>query len=128
MRADDNSAGLAWVRSRLLRWGAGYGIGSYMFRALGWALSLALVGAIVLKLWVKGVADAGHGRLWCFGASVNRLLPVVNLKKEFTDFFDDPKLNKFTPGQDFFFVILAVLGWVLGAIVIAAMATITHGP
>jgi hypothetical protein len=112
----------------LLRWGAGYGIGTYMFRALYCALGLAVVGAFVLKLWVRGVADAEHGPLWCFGASVNRLLPVLNLKKEFADFFDDPKLNKFTSWQDFLFTALAVLGWVLGAVVVAAVAAITHGP
>jgi hypothetical protein len=54
-------------------------------------------------------------------------LPGVTLKKEFKDFFDDSTLNKFTPHQDFFFAILVVLGWILGAIVIAAFATITHG-
>jgi hypothetical protein len=112
----------------LLRWGAGYGIGGYMFRALYCALGLAVVGVVVLKLRVRGVAEAGRGPLWCFGASINRLLPVLSLKKEFADFFDDPKLNKFTPGQDFFFTAVTVLGWVLGAIVVAAVATITHGP
>ncbi len=99
-----------------------------MFRALYCALGLAVVGAFVLKFWVRGVADAEHGPLWCFGASVNRLLPVLTLKKEFADFFDDPKLNKFTSWQDFLFTALAVLGWVLGAVVVAAVATITHGP
>ena len=128
VRADEDDTGWAYVRSRLLRWFVGYGIGSYMFRALGWALLLALLGAVILRFGVKGVAEAGHGSLWCFGASVNRLLPVINLKKEFTDFFGDPARNKFTPRQDFIFTILSVLGWVLGAIVLAAMATITHGP
>ena len=125
--ADEKSTGLDWVRSRLLRWGAGYGIGSYMFRALGWALGLSLLGAVILRTWVTGVAAAGHGFIWCFGASVDRLLPVFHLRKEFADFFDDPALNQFTPRQDFIFTILSVLGWGLGLIVLAAMATITHG-
>jgi hypothetical protein len=128
VRADEKNTSWAYVRSGLMRWFAGYGIGSYMFRALGWALGLSALGAVILRFRVKGVAEAGHGSLWCFGASVNRLLPVINLRKEFTDFFDDPARNKFTPRQDFFFTILSVLGWVLGAIVLAAMATITHGP
>lgn len=111
----------------LLRWGAGYGIGSYMFRALYCALVFSLVGAAYLKFRVKGVALGNHGFWWCFGASLNQFLPGVTLKQEFKDFFDKPKLNEFTPGQDFFFVALAALGWVLGAIVIAAFATITRG-
>ena len=53
---------------------------------------------------------------------------MVSLKKEFGDFFDNPDLNKFTPGQDFFFVILTALGWLLGLIVLAAITTITRGP
>ena len=99
-----------------------------MFRALYWALGLSLLGAMFLRFWANnGVVQLKHGFVWCFGASVNRLLPVLSLKKEFVDFFDDPKLNQFEPWQDFVFVALAVLGWALGAIVIAAFATITHG-
>jgi uncharacterized protein YjbI with pentapeptide repeats len=131
-RAQEKTSGLAFVWSSALRWAAGYGIGTYMFRALGWAFALAALGALILRFSVKGVRAPvegiqKHGMIWCFGASVNRLLPVLSLKKEFVDFFDDPKLNQFKPWQDFLFVALAVLGWVLGAIVIAAFATITHG-
>jgi hypothetical protein len=129
IRADEQDRGWGgFVWSQFLRWAAGYGIGSYMFRALYWALGLSVLGAVLLRFWAtKGVFAESHGFLWCLGASVNRLLPGVNLKKEFSDFFDDRKINQFTPAQDFFFVILAALGWVLGAIVIAAFATITHG-
>jgi hypothetical protein len=128
VRADKKAAGWgSFIWSQFLRWGAGYGIGLYMFRALYWAAGLSVLGAVLLRFWAnKGVAAANHGIVWCLGASVNQLLPVVTLKKEFKDFFDDPKLNQFTPRQDVFFVILAVLGWVLGGIVIAAIATITH--
>lgn len=107
----------------LLRWGAGYGVGRYMFRALYCAIALALIGAFILHRWVPEAAK--NGRLWCFGASVNRILPVIELKKEFKDLFDERK--NFTPRQDFFFTILAAFGWVLGVIVVAAFATITHG-
>jgi hypothetical protein len=128
VRATEKSSVLGLAGSTLMRWGAGYGIGSYMFRALYWAIGLSLIGALILRFCVKGVADRQRGILWCFGASVNKLLPGVNLKKEFADFFDDPAHNKFTPRQDLFFVVLAALGWVLGLIVLAAFATITHGP
>jgi hypothetical protein len=110
-----------------LRLVAGYGIGSYAFRSAYWALALALLGSVIMRFWVKGVAEANHGWFWCLGASLNRLLPVLNLKKEFADFFDDRAINQFTPQQDFFFTVLGLLGWMVGAFVLAAMATITHG-
>jgi hypothetical protein len=128
VHAGEQSGLLGFVRSMFMRWGAGYGIGSYMFRAFYWAIVLSLIGALILRLWVKGVADRNRSFLWCFGASVNKLLPGANLNKEFADFFDDPAHNKFTPRQQFFFVALAALGWVLGLIVLAAFAAITHGP
>jgi hypothetical protein len=58
---------------------------------------------------------------------VNRLLPFITLKKEFSEFFNEPQVNKFTHAQDLFFTVLAVLGWVLGGIVLAAMGTFTRG-
>jgi uncharacterized protein YjbI with pentapeptide repeats len=128
-RADEKATGWAFVWSRALCWVAGYGIGSYMFRALGWALGLSLLGAVALRFWAKqGITAKRYRFFWCCGASVNRLLPVVTLKKEFADFFDDSDKNKFGPWQGFVFMMLGVLGWVLGLIVLAAMATITHGP
>jgi hypothetical protein len=117
----------SFIWSQFLRWGAGYGVGLYMFRALDWALGLSLLGALILRFCVQGVLDEKHGFLWCFGASANKLLPVVSLKKDFSDFFDDQRRNMFTPWQDIFFTVLAALGWVLGLVVVAAMATITHG-
>jgi hypothetical protein len=128
IRAAEKSGVLSFADSTVMRWGAGYGIGSYMFRALYWAIGLSLLGALILRFRVKGVTDRNRGFVWCFGASVNKLLPGINLKKEFADFFDDPARNKFTLRQDFFFVVLASLGWVLSLIVLAAFATITHGP
>ena len=99
-----------------------------MFRALYCALGLSLLGAVILRFWAnQGITAKRYRFLWCCFASVNRLLPVVTLKKEFTDFFDDRDKNKFEPWQDFVFAMLGVFGWVLGLIVLAAMATITHG-
>jgi hypothetical protein len=128
VHADEKTGWLSFVWSQLLRWIAGYGIGSYMFRAFYLVLGLSLLGALLLRFRVQGVADEKHGFLWCFGASVNRLLPVVSLKKDFSDFFDDRRRNMFTPWQDSFFVILTGVGWLLGLILLAAIATITHAP
>jgi cytoskeletal protein CcmA (bactofilin family) len=128
LRATEKSSILGIAGSALMRWGAGYGIGSYMFRALYWVIGLSLIGALILRFRVKGVADRNHGFLWCFGAAANKLLPGISLKKEFADFFDDPANNKFTPRQELFFVILTALGWALSLIVLAAFAALTHGP
>jgi uncharacterized protein YjbI with pentapeptide repeats len=135
--AEQKTMGFGFLWSSALRLGAGYGIGLYMFRALYWALGWAVIGAVFLRFIAKkGVVELKSKNgccnfwccVWCFGASVNRLLPVLSLKKEFADFFDDPKLNQFRPWQDLLSVVFAGIGWVLGAIVIAAFATITHGP
>jgi hypothetical protein len=126
--AESESA--SWLErtlSYVQRWVAGYGIGYYMFRALWWTLLLSLVGALILRYWVRGVAEGKHGFFWCFGASVDRLLPFITLKKEFSEFFDNKTVNGFTLWQDLFFTVFAVLGWVLGAIVLAAMGTFTKG-
>jgi uncharacterized protein YjbI with pentapeptide repeats len=127
LRADENATGWDFFRSRLARWVAGYEIGSYIYRVLLWALALSILGAAILKLSVLGVSDNRHGFLWCLGASANHLLPGVTLKKEFADFLDDPKLNKFTPRQDFFFTVLAAVGYALAGYLLAAWATLSHG-
>jgi cytoskeletal protein CcmA (bactofilin family) len=127
VRASESAEWWEMPLTYVLRYGAGYGIGYYMFRALYWALGLAALGAVVLWFWVKGAAEGKHGLVWCFGASVNRLLPFITLKKEFSDFFNDPQVNKFTRGQDVFFVLFGAIGWLLGAVVLAAMGTFTRG-
>jgi hypothetical protein len=126
---DKTNSSIGVVGSWFLRNVAGYGLRSYSFLAVDWAFILILLGAVVLKFSVKGVAEANHGVLWCMGASANRLLPsVINIKKEFADFFDNPAQNQFTPWQDFFFSVLALLGVVLGGFVITALAGLAHTP
>ena len=127
VRAAENAGWGERTLSYVLHYVAGYGIGYYMFNALWWALGLALLGAMILRWSVQGVADHKHGIFWCFGASVDRLLPFITLKKEFSEFFDNKEVNGFTLWQDVFFILFGVLGWVLGAIVLAAMGTFTKG-
>jgi hypothetical protein len=127
MHAAESASWPERTLSYVLRYVAGYGIGYYMFYALYWAIGLSVVGALILSLWVRGVAEGNHGFFWCLGASVDRLLPFITLKKEFSDFFNDPQVNKFTRWQDLFFIVFGVLGWVLGGIVLAAMGTFTKG-
>jgi hypothetical protein len=64
--AEQKTSGMGFFWSSLLRYGAGYGIGSYMFRALYWALGSAVIGAVFLRLfWNKGAGTetGASGRL-----------------------------------------------------------------
>jgi hypothetical protein len=131
---------------RPCRWGAGlglsalqvfvgHGIGAYTFRAAGWALVLAAIGTIIL-LFAPGVRGARPVRfltraprgprqkslLWCFGASLHHVLPLVTLSQEFTDFFNDPKRERLLAWQQVVFGMLALCGWALGLFVAAAFS------
>ena len=75
---------------------------------------------------MKGVRDGQHGFVWCFGASLARLLPVIEINKEFTAFFDDPKRERLTGWQSFIFNAMGIVGFVLGAILLAAVSGLTQ--
>src|SRR5262249_17487063 len=99
---------------------AGFGIGDYTFRVLYWVVGVSLVGAIYL--WWRVPAAYQHGPIWCYGASLSRLLPIIEINREFTEFFNDPTRKRLTGGDSFFFSIIAMVGWLLGAILIAAVS------
>ena len=107
---------------------AGYGIGLYTFRVLYWVGGLTLLGTLVLLFAAKA---RRHGFLWCFGASLQRLLPVVEFNKSFKDFFDNPppasdaETRNLRGWQVFFFSGLALAGWVIGFVLLAAMTNLT---
>lgn len=107
---------------------AGYGIGTYTFRVLYWVGGLTVLGTLVLLTAGKA---RRHGLVWCFGASLQRLLPIIEFNRSFNDFFENPppatdgekrNLNGF---QVFFFSVLALTGWVLGFVLLAAMTNLT---
>jgi hypothetical protein len=77
---------------------------------------------------MKGVRDEKHGFVWCFGASLSRLLPVIEINKEFTDFFSDPKRERLTGWQSFISSAMGIMGFVLGAILLAAVSGLTQSP
>ena len=124
-----------WFGLSVLQATIGYGIGTYTFRAVWWTLGLALIGTAVLAFapGVRGPAGAGSGRsprlkplLWCFGASLNHVLPVVSLSPEFTDFFNDPQRERLHAWQQIAFAVLALGGWALSFFVIAALSGLTQ--
>jgi hypothetical protein len=46
-----------------------------LYRILYWVLGLSLAGAVLL--WRTVPAARQHGFIWCFGASLSQLLPVI---------------------------------------------------
>ena len=103
VRERETETGLAYVWSGFLQYVAGVGICTYTFRVLYWVIGISLLGALYLRARVKGVRDGQHGFVWCFGASLARLLPVIEINKEFTAFFDHPKRERLTGWQSFIF-------------------------
>jgi hypothetical protein len=59
-------------------------------------------------------------------ASLNRLLPLFILNKEFSDFFNDPERQRLTGRQLAYFAFHAMVGYVLGSFVIAGLAALTQ--
>ena len=113
----------------------GHGIGAYTFRAAGWGLVLAVIGTIILCIapGVRGVrpvrflAKMKRGPrqkslLWCFGASLQRVLPLVTFSAEFSDFFNDPRRARLRSWQHVAFAVLVLCGWALGLFVAAAFS------
>jgi hypothetical protein len=111
----------------------GYGIGGYSFRAVGSALALALIGTAILcfapgvrGVWPSRTATSRGPRqkslLWCFGASLHQVLPLVTISQEFNEFFNDPKRERLYSWQHVAFGVLALCGWALGLFVVAAFS------
>jgi hypothetical protein len=118
--------GGSWIFDGFLQYVAGFGIGGYTFRVLYWVIGISLAGGIYL--WRRVPTAREHGPIWCFGASLSRLLPVVEINKEFSDFFDDPERKRLSGRQSFVFAVIAMVGWVLGAILVAAVSGLTQKP
>jgi len=127
VRERETEKGVAWVWSGFLQWVDGFGIGTYTFRALYWVLFISFLGAVYLRTRVQGVRDENHGLIWCFGASLARLLPVIEINKDFKEFFDKPTRATLTGWQSFIFAAMGIVGWVLGLILLAAFSGLTQG-
>jgi uncharacterized protein YjbI with pentapeptide repeats len=113
-----------WIFSGILQHGAGFGIGDYTFRVLYWVIGISVAGAVYL--WTCVPAAQRHGPIWCLGASLTRLLPVIEVNKEFTEFFNDPDRKRLTGWQSFVFSLVGLVGWVLGLILLAAISGLTQ--
>jgi hypothetical protein len=120
VRQRQSESGWQWISDVLLQYVGGFGEGRYMFHVLYWVLGISIAGASYL--WIRVPAARVQGRIWCFGASLDRLLPVIEINKEFGDFFKDPERKRLTKWQSFVFSVIGLIGWVLGAILIAAVS------
>jgi hypothetical protein len=112
-----------WAGLSALRWLSGYGIGMYTFIAVPWVAGSVALGVLVLR---RSRAARVKGFCWCIGACLEKLLPIVELNKEFSDFFFDPKRERLHGWQLGFFGVYALWGWVLGLVLIAAMSGLTQ--
>jgi hypothetical protein len=113
-----------WFGLSALRWLSGYGIGMYTFIAIPWVLGSVVIGVLALR---RSRAARANGVWWCIGASTERLLPIIELNKEFSEFFFDPKRERLHGWQLAFFGLYGLWGWVLGLLLIAAMSGLTQG-
>jgi cytoskeletal protein CcmA (bactofilin family) len=113
-----------WMWLTILAYVCGYGIGGYTFRVLWWIGGAVLLGTTIL--WEFTPAAHAKGLIWCFGASLARMLPIVQLNKEFADFFDDPDRIRLSGWLSAFFDGLGLLGWVLGSFLVAALSGLTQ--
>jgi hypothetical protein len=126
VRERETEKGFSYIWSGALQYVAGFGIGTYAFRVLYWVIGISLLGALYLRTRVQGVRDENHGFIWCFGASLSRLLPVIEINQEFTEFFNDPKRERLTGWQCFIFSVIGIVGFLLAAILGAAVSGLTQ--
>jgi hypothetical protein len=113
-----------WLGLSVLAFTVGYGIGAYTFVVLIWVALITVCSAIVLRS--SPVARA-KGWVWCGQAGLDRLLPVIQLSPEFDDFFRDSERSQLNRWQVLFFSSTAIIGWLLGAFLAAALSGLTQG-
>lgn len=103
----------------------GFGIGTGYALLLVWAVVLTGLGAIALR---SAPGAAGKGVAWRSAASLDQLLPVISLNREFSDFFNTPDPNRIRlrPWQFWYFTGHRIIGYALGAVLIAALAGLTQ--
>ena len=51
---------------------------------------------------------------------------MIEVNKEFTEFFNDPERERLTGWQSFIFAAMGMVGFVLGAILLAAVSGLTQ--
>jgi hypothetical protein len=108
----------------LLKWTIGYGLGFGYFLALIWVAFFTGIGAAII--WRKSEKAKKNGRWWCIWASLDHLLPIVEINKEFSDFFDGSKENWLKGWPFAYFALQSLIGYVLASFVVAGLAGLTQ--
>jgi hypothetical protein len=109
----------AWVGRSLLKVTIGYGLGAGYFLALVWALGFVVVGTIVLT---HDPDLQKNGLAWCIGASLDAILPVIELNKKHGEVIDAALRG----WQLWYFYLHRVAGFVLGSFVVAGLSGLTQ--
>ncbi len=117
------SIALSWTATSVeFLYGIVVGFGQYPELAMFWVVVFTLLGALILR---RSPEARGKGWPWCIGASLDHLLPIVELNKEFSDFFDDPKRERMSDRQLAYFAFHALVGFVLASFVVAGLSGLT---
>lgn len=117
--------GWPWLWSVIFQYVVGFGVGLYVFRVVYIVFIITLALGFYLRMRVPQAGN--NGLLWCIGAGFDRLFPVLQFNKAFRDFFDNPQPNGLTPGQDFAFSAMRIVGLTLGAFLAAAVTGLAQG-
>ena len=111
-----------WLWLGALKLVIGYGIGGGYFLALIWAGGFTTFGAWVLWSGSKWARET-KSRAWCVWASLDEILPIVQLDKEHEEL-----INEWLKGwRLYYFYVHRVVAFVLGSFVIAGLAGLTQG-
>lgn len=113
-----NAIGLWFVKSTI-----GYGLGWRYTYIFYWIISLTAAGYLVLS-YAPHARD--HSRMWRVLASLDALLPIIELNKEFTDFFNDPKRRWSNDWYILYFSFHSIAGYALASCVVAGLAGFTQ--
>jgi hypothetical protein len=103
-----------WLWLSILRWTIGYGLGLRFFLSLIWVACLVLLGG-----WVVSTTPLTqeHSKKWMLGYSLAKLLPLVNLGKNF-----DAVVHGWQQG---YFMFHQLVGWALASFIVAGLSGLT---
>lgn len=106
-----------------LKYIIGYGIGSRIFIVIFWVFGFTIIGITVL---LASQTARRKGIIWCAGASLDHLLPIVELNKEFGDFFNDPTRKDLKSWQIAYFSIHTLIGYLLASFLVVGLSGLTQ--
>ena len=100
----------AWVWLTTLKWLIGYGY--YPYYAMGWAIGLVIVGALVLRISRDGPPDI-------ISYSFDMLLPIIRLRESHYQV-------DLTTWARYYFYFHKIMGYVLASFLLAGLAGLTR--